>query len=129
MRGDPSSRNRSVLLTRWRGALRVVPEPESVVPAAAPPLPAVLVPAPQTANEAELFELFEAEIRCAVAQPMADAILRMLSATRAAVLAERSQANCLASLAQLDWAEDILDAVLLADRASSEGAPGGRQPQ
>ena len=122
MRGDPSARNRSVLLTRWRAAPAVVHESSPALAASF-----TVTPAPATSDEAALFSQFEAEIRASLSPAMATTLLRMLSASRTAVLAARSPATCAASLRQLDLLEDVLDALLLSDTQPSQPPEGERR--
>jgi hypothetical protein len=128
MRGDSSDRNGSGLLSRWRGALRVVGEPPAVGSPTVARSPAPVL-APPPASAAALYALFEQEIVIAVAPPMADTLLRMLAPTRDAVLADPSEANRAASLAQLDLLEDVLDALLLAKATHGEGGPQEPEPR
>ena len=131
MRGDSSGRNRSALLTRWRGALRVVRERESFASPPIEPAPAVTGAAAElelalaTADDAASFNRFEMAILSAVARPMADKLIALLAPSRAAVLTERNAATCAASLVQLDLLEDVLDALLLVNAAAGDGAEPG----
>ncbi len=116
MRGDLSGGNRSVLLTRWRGAsavVRPVTEPAVVTALEVPPA----VPAGRAHDLAASLLEFELEISNSVAQPMADALFRLLAPSRDALLTEPSAANQTACLARLDLLEDVLDAALLASAA------------
>lgn len=122
MRRDQSIRNRSVLLTRWRGAARVISDASSDATPPAARSPEVPSLAPSSNDEETLFGLFEADILSSVAEPMARVLLRLLAPPREAVLAERSEAKRAQILAQLDLVEDVLDAVLLAGGASLDGA-------
>lgn len=134
MPGDSRGRSRSALLTRWRGAVRLVREqnsvaPESAEPAAAEPAEATEIAlAPAMENLAASFSLFEAELLNAVARPTAEKLLQLLAPSRTAVLTDRNAATCATSLAQLDLLEDVLDALLLVKKDAAEGVDPGPAP-
>ncbi len=132
MHGDEISRNRALLLARWRGAASVADAREQ---APVSPTPALSDAAPvnptaegEVASVASSMERFEAEIRNSVPQPAADALGRILAPARAAVTGELTPEARAEILLKLDLVEDILDAVLLAGRAVHEDAEKEREP-
>ena len=148
MRRDEVSRNRSVLLARWRDAAAVAREPGESG-ARFTPLPidaAARVPAPTLAatedgasstneatrfaparDEETLIRQLEAEIRRAVPRTTADTLCAILAAPRARA-SELTPEIRAAILAKLDLVEDVLDAVLLAGRGHREAAESEREP-
>jgi hypothetical protein len=122
MRGDEVSRNRSVLLARWRAAAALERAPARV--SESPPPSEVKPFTPGAGDEATLFQRFEEELRSALPRAAADTIGRILAAPRAAVLTERTPESLAVILSKLDLVEDVLDAILLAGGAPSGEAEG-----
>jgi hypothetical protein len=117
MRRDEVSRNRSVLLARWRDASAVRERGEG---------DACPAPAPSSRDDVALLDRLEAEIRRSVPRSTADTLCRILAAPRAGA-SELSPEIRAAILSKLDLVEDVLDAVLLAggrgDAAEKEPEP------
>jgi hypothetical protein len=133
MHGDKNSRNRSLLLARWRGAAVVAHErsqaPESsLTPALPDGAPMDVTGEGKVTSVSALLRQFEAEIRSSVPQPAADALGRILAPVRAAVTSELAPETCREILVRLDLIEDVLDAVLLAGRADREDTEKEREP-
>jgi len=109
MRREEASRNRSVLLARWRDASSAISTPAalSVVPVVAELRP-VVEPAAR-----ESLEQFQTELARSVAPSVAQAVGRLLAPSCAAWAEAPSAESREALLAALDVVEDVLDAVLL----------------
>lgn len=108
-------------IARWRGSALPVRE-ERAEPAPVPPLVADSGPA----NAAVLLAAFEAEVRSAVPEPMAEVVCQLLSAHKLRYLTASTAENRAQLLTALDLVEDVLDALLLAGSADVLASGGSR---